>query len=299
MTQPSKDTLPGFLYALTAYLLWGFLPFYMKAVKDIPVAEVIAHRILWSLPIAFAVLAWQGRIGALAEVLRTPARLKYALASAALISVNWGIYVWSIGSGHALDAALGYYINPLFSIFLGAVLLKERLAPAQLAAIALAALAVGLLTFEAGRLPLAALGLTVSWGFYAYFKRQMPIGANEGFALEVLILTPPALAYLAYALLQGTAHFGGEAGSTVLLLGAGLVTAVPLMVYANGAKGLRLSTIGIMQYIAPSMILVIALVFFGETLGTAQIAAFALIWAALVLYTGAMLHASRISGRET
>jgi len=290
----------GFLFALTAYLMWGFLPFYMKAVKDIPVAEVIAHRILWSLPIAFGVLAWQGQVSGMLDVLRNPARLKYALACAALISVNWGIYVWAIASGHALDAALGYYINPLFSIFLGAMLLGERLTKPQMAAIALAALAVLILTIEAGRVPFVALGLTVTWGFYAYFKRQMPIGANEGFALEVLILAPLAVGYLAFATVRGTAHFGTDTPTTLLLLAAGLVTAVPLMIYANGAKGLRLSTIGIMQYIAPSMILVIAVTVFGETLGPAQIAAFSLIWAALALYTLPMLRGARLAaGRES
>jgi chloramphenicol-sensitive protein RarD len=188
----------------------------------------------------------------------------------------------------------------LFSVFLGAVLLGERLTKPQIAAIALAALAVLILTIEAGHVPLVALGLTVTWGFYAYFKRQMPIGANEGFALEVLILTPLALGYLAFAALRGTAHFGADTVDTLMLLGAGLVTAVPLMIYANGAKGLRLSTIGIMQYIAPSMILVIALTVFGETLGPAQIAAFALIWTALALYTLPMLLGARaVSGRET
>jgi len=300
MAQPSKDTMRGFLFALTAYLMWGFLPFYMKAVKDIPVAEVIAHRILWSLPIAFGVLAWQGQVSGMLDVLRNPARLKYALACAALISVNWGIYVWAIASGHALDAALGYYINPLFSIFLGAMLLGERLTKPQMAAIALAALAVLILTIEAGRVPFVALGLTVTWGFYAYFKRQMPIGANEGFALEVLILAPLAVGYLAFATVRGTAHFGTDTPTTLLLLAAGLVTAVPLMIYANGAKGLRLSTIGIMQYIAPSMILVIAVTVFGETLGPAQIAAFSLIWAALALYTLPMLRGARLAaGRES
>ena len=298
-----RDTQAGFLYALTAHLLWGFLPFYMKAVKDIPTAEVIAHRILWSLPIAFAVLAWQGQFSGLLAVLRTPARLKYALACAALISVNWGIYVWAIGSGHALDAALGYYINPLFSIFLGAVLLGERLTKAQIAAIALAAVAVLILTIAAGRVPLVALGLTVTWGFYAYFKRQMPIGANEGFALEVLILSPLALGYLAFAAAQGTAHFGSGTAATLLLMGAGLVTAVPLMIYANGAKGLRLSTIGIMQYIAPTMILIIAVLVFGETLGPAQMIAFPMIWAALALYTLPLLRKAPVpdapSGRES
>lgn len=306
MTTPStrpenRDTLRGFLFALTAYLMWGFLPFYMKAVAAVPTPEVIAHRVLWSLPIALIVVGVLGKLSVLWEVIRTPWKLGLGLACAALISVNWGIYVWSIGSGHALDAALGYYINPLFSIFLGAVLLGERLTRPQIGAIVLAAIAVAVLTYEAGQVPVAALGLTVTWGFYAYLKRRMPIGANEGFALEVLILSPFALGYVAWLARSGQAVFGADMHLTWLLTGAGLVTAVPLMIYANGAKGLRLSTIGIMQYIAPSMILVIALLFFGEHFGRAQMVAFPLIWAALALYTLPMLRGRVVvpSGRES
>jgi chloramphenicol-sensitive protein RarD len=297
MNDRSEDTARGFGFALTAYLLWGFLPFYMKAVATIPTAEVIAHRILWSLPIAGGVLLWQGRVGALGQVLRTPHQLVMGAICAALISVNWGMYVWAIGAGHALDAALGYYINPLFSVFLGAVLLGERLTRPQIAAIALAALAVTILTIAAGHVPFVALGLTVTWGFYAYFKRRLPIGANEGFTLEVLILAPFALGFLIWQHGQGAGQFGTSLGTSALLAAAGLVTAVPLMVYANGAKGLRLSTIGIMQYIAPSMIMVFALVFFGETMGRAQMIAFPMIWAALALYTWPMLRA-RMSGES-
>jgi chloramphenicol-sensitive protein RarD len=214
--------------------------------------------------------------------------------TAALISVNWGIYVWAIGSGHALDAALGYYINPLFSVFLGAVLLRERLAPAQWVAIALAAAAVAVLTWDAGRVPVVALGLTVTWGFYAYFKRSLPIGPNQGFTLEVLLLLIPALGFVIWLLARGESHLVQTTGTdTALLLFSGVVTAVPLMVYANGAKLLRLSTIAIMQYIAPTMIFLIAVFVFGEPMGHARMIAFPMIWAALVIYTGSMLRQSR------
>ena len=186
--------------------------------------------------------------------------------TAALISVNWGIYVWAIGSGHALDAALGYYINPLFSIFLGALLLGERLTRGQMAAIALAAAAVAVLTWEAGRLPVVALGLTLTWGFYAYLKKSLPIGPNQGFLLEVLILLLPALGYVLLAVRRRGPGISlpGSAADTWLLLGCGIVTAVPLMIYANGAKRLRLSTIAIMQYIAPTMIFLTAVFVFDE-----------------------------------
>ena len=286
------DSLSGFLYALTAYLLWGFLPLYMKALAHIPPVEVIAHRVVWSVPIAVAVIAWLGRTADLRTALRSPRMLGMGAMTAALISVNWGIYVWAIGSGHALDAALGYYINPLFSIFLGAVLLGERMGRTQMVAIALAVVAVGILTWEAGRLPVVALGLTVTWGFYAYLKRRLPIGPNQGFTLEVLILLAPALAYIGWLQATGSGHFlEGVAWDNALLLGCGIVTAVPLMIYANGAKRLTLSTIAIMQYIAPTLIFLTAVFVFGEPFSGVKLVAFALIWTALVIYSAPMLAA--------
>lgn len=294
MTATTGDSPRGFAFALTAYLLWGFLPLYMKALAHIPPAEVIAHRVIWSVPIAGLVLLALRRVGDIPAALRSPRMLGMALVTAALISVNWWIYVWSIANGKALDAALGYYINPLFSIALGAVLLGERLGRLQIAAVALAAAAVALLTWQAGRLPIAALGLTVSWGFYAYFKKSLPIGPNQGFLLEVLLLTPPALAYVVWLSVTGQSHFLTlPARDTWLLLGCGVVTAVPLLVYANGAKLLRLSTIGIMQYIAPTMIFVIAVFRFGEEFDRARMIAFPMIWAALVLYTLPLIRQAR------
>lgn len=283
MPRENIDTPQGLAFAITAYVLWGFLPLYMKLVAHIPAAEVVAHRVLWSVPVAGLLLVVLGRTKELRAALKSPRTLGMACVTAALISVNWGIYVWSIATGHALDAALGYYINPLFSIALGAVLLRERLTPTQLLAIGLAAAAVVVLTVEAGRLPWVAIALTLSWGFYAFFKKQLPVGPNQGFMLEVLILTPPALGYLAYMSVTGGTHFQGV--DIWLLMGCGLVTAVPLIVYANGAKLLRLSTIGILQYIAPTMIFLIAVFVFGEEFGRARMIAFPMIWAALVIYS--------------
>jgi chloramphenicol-sensitive protein RarD len=292
------DTLPGFLYALMAYLLWGFLPLYMKALAHIPPVEVIAHRVLWSVPIAVAVIAFLGRTDDLKAALRSPRMLGMGAATAALISVNWGIYVWAIGSGHALDAALGYYINPLFSIFLGAVLLGERMGKTQMAAIALAVVAVGILTWEAGRLPVVALGLTLTWGFYAYLKRRLPIGPNQGFTLEVLILLIPAAGYITWLMANGSGHFlVGVTWDNTLLIGCGLVTAVPLMIYANGAKRLTLSTIAIMQYITPTLIFLTAVFIFGEPFSGVKLVAFSLIWVALVIYSAPLLVARFGAGR--
>ena len=294
----NEDSLRGFGFALAAYLLWGFLPLFMKALAHISPAEVIAHRVIWSIPIAGAVLWATGRTADLMTALRTPRMIGMAALTAALITVNWGIYVWAIGTGHTLDAALGYYINPLFSVFLGAVLLGERLSRPQVAAIALAALAVGVLTIEAGKLPLTALALTVTWGFYAYFKKSLPIGPNQGFFLEILLLLAPALGYVGWLSWSGQSHFmTAVPRDTVLLLCCGLVTAVPLMIYANGAKLLRLSTIGILQYIAPTMIFLTALFVFDEPFGRAQMIAFPMIWLALLIYTASMVQQARAASR--
>ena len=292
--QANEDSPRGFVLATTAYLIWGVLPLYMKALAHIPPAEVIAHRVLWSIPIAGLVLLVTGRTGDLKIAVRSPRMLGMAVVTACLISVNWGIYVWAIANGYALDAALGYYINPLFSVFLGAVLLGERLSRLQIAAVALAAAAVLILTLASGRVPLVAFGLTLSWGAYAFFKKALPIGPNQGFLLEVLILMPAALAYLGWLGLQGEGHFlGGTTRDLWLLLGTGVVTAVPLLVYANGAKLLRLSTIGILQYIAPTMIFLTAVLIFGEAFDAARRVAFPMIWLALVIYTGSMLRRTK------
>lgn len=294
MTSTHSDTPKGFAFAMAAYFLWGFLPLYMKAMADISPVEVLAHRVLWSVPIAAMVLWIMGRTQDLKAALTTPRTLVMGAVTASLISINWGVYIWAIVSGHALDAALGYYINPLFSVFLGAVLLGERLNAVKWVAIGLALVAVVILTIDAGRLPFVAIALTVSWGFYAYFKKSLSIGPNQGFLLEVLLLTPPALAFVLYLTMQGSGHFlTGNHKNTLLLLGCGVVTAVPLMLYANGAKLLRLSTIGMLQYIAPTMIFLIAVFVFHEPFGQARMVAFPLIWLALVLYTSSLWQEAR------
>jgi chloramphenicol-sensitive protein RarD len=290
----NEDSLGGFLYALGAYFMWGFLPIYMKMVAHISPVEVVAHRVLWSLPIAAGIIWALGRTNDLRAALRAPKMLGMAAITAMLVSINWGIYVWAIGSGQALEAALGYYINPLFSVALGATLLGERLNRVQMAAIALATLAVAMLTWEAGRLPLVALSLTVSWAAYAFFKRSLPIGPNQGFFLEVMLLSPIAFVYVIWVQANGHGHFlTGLASDTALLLGCGVVTAVPLMVYANGAKRLRLSTIGIMQYITPTMIFLLAVLVFKEPFGGLKLVAFPMIWLAQVIYSWGLFRQAR------
>jgi len=290
----SQDTPQGLLFAGGAYVIWGFLPLYMKLLSHIPVAEVIAHRVIWSVPVAAVVLIILRRTDTLREAFRNPRMLAMGCVTAALISLNWGLYVYAIVSDHALDAAIGYYINPLFSVFLAAVLLGEKLNRAQLVAVGLAFVAVLVLIFDADRTPWLAFGMMLTWGFYALAKKSLPIGPNQGFLMEVLILLPPALAYAVYIGTTGGAHFmTGSTYDTWLLLGCGVVTAVPLLFYANGAKRLRLSTIAIMQYIAPTMILLNAVFIFGEPFGRARAIALPLIWLALVIYTVSMIRQMR------
>lgn len=280
------DSLKGFLLALAAYLIWGGLPLYLSLLRHVPVGEVLAQRVVWAVPVALLVLLALGRTRDLMRALVTPRLLAMAGLTAALVTLNWGIYLYAILSGRSLEAALGYFINPLFSILLGALVLRERLSRAQWAAVALAASAVALLTIEAGGLPVLALSLTVTWGLYALAKRALPIGPNQGFTLEVLILAPFALGWLLW---EG-AHHGLAFGATgwqdvLLLMGTGVLTAVPLMLYANGAKMLRLTTIALMQYIAPTFVFLTAVFVFGEPFSGARLVAFPMIWSALVLYS--------------
>jgi chloramphenicol-sensitive protein RarD len=279
----------GFVLALFAYLLWGLLPFYIKAVGHLPVLEVVAHRILWSVPIAAAVLIWLRRTGDFKQALRSPRMIGMAALTAAIISINWSIYLWAIIAGRTVEGALGYYINPLLNVVVGALLLGETLDRWQIAAVAMAVVAVSILTYEVGTLPWISLMLATSFAAYAYFRKTLPIGPSQGFLLEVLILSVPALAYILWLAATGEGHFGTTGMTdTLLLIGCGPITAVPLLLFAFGARLLRFSTIGLMQYIAPTMVFLIAVFVFDEPFGTAQAIAFALIWAALAVYTWSM-----------
>ncbi|MDG0982398.1 MAG: EamA family transporter RarD [Tateyamaria sp.] len=294
MTQQSGDTPKGLGFALGAYFLWGLLPIYMKMLSHIGPAEVVAHRIIWSVPIAGILLIILGRTKDLRVAISNPSMLIMGCVTAGLITINWGIYIWAIASGRTLDAALGYYINPLFSLALGVIFLRERPSPAQLIAIGLAVCAVAVLTISMGKVPWVSLGLTVSWGLYALCKKQLPIGPNQGFLLEVLILLVPALCYITYLGLTGQSSFlVGDMRTNWLLLGCGVVTAIPLILYANGAKELQLSTIAVLQYIAPTMIFLVAVFVFGEEFGNARIIAFPMIWLALIIYSTSMVRQMR------
>lgn len=283
--EKNDDTSIGLFYGVSAYFLWGVLPLYMKAMSHIPTLEIIGHRIIWSLPVVGFIVIVRGNTRNVISALKDPRQVLTSILTAFLLSINWGLYVWAITSGHALDAALGYFINPLFSIFLGAVFLKEKLNRVQWVAIIFVAFSVGLLTWDYGHLPYISLGMTFSWGIYGFLKKSLPIGPNQGFFLEILLLAPMAIVYIIYLEIVGGYFWAGSSADVFLLLGCGIVTAGPLLLFANGAKLLRLSTIGILQYLAPTMMFLIAIFIFKEEFGTIKFISFSIIWLSLIIYS--------------
>jgi chloramphenicol-sensitive protein RarD len=285
VSSADKSANAGFFYALTAYLLWGVLPLYMKAIEHIPAVEVVAHRILWSIPVAAVILVALGRTSDFVRALGNPKILGMMFVTAVLISINWGIYIWSISANIASQAALGYYINPLMSILLGMFLLGEKLDRLQIFAVLLAFFAVTMMTVAMGALPWVAIVLAISFTIYGYLRKTVDIGPTQGFLLEVILMAPFAAGYLIWLSINGANSFSGEGWNNWLLAGTGLATAIPLILYASGAKRLRLSTIGLMQYIAPTMIFLFAIFVFNEPISMWQLIAFVLIWTALALYS--------------
>ena len=295
--EPENAGMRGFIYGISAYLAWGIIPFYMKAVSHMPAIEVVAYRVLCSVPVAAVIILALGRTADLKRAFASPRLLAAAVLTATLISINWGIYVWSISVERTVEAAFGYYINPLVSIMLGAVFLGERFNRLQTVAIVLAVIAVAILTVHAGRLPWISLCLAFSFGFYGFFRKTMPIGPTQGFFLEVILLSVPSLILVLAR--EGTGHFlAGNPVDTWLLLLAGPVTAIPLILYAWGAKLLPLSTIGLMQYVTPTMIFLIAVFVFREPFAVWQLVAFCFIWTALALYSWSTLKDVRARARK-
>jgi chloramphenicol-sensitive protein RarD len=282
-TQSSAATAPnpearGFIYAGTAYLIWGGLfPLLMKLVAHIPSAEVIAYRVIWSVPIAAAVVIWLGRTADIRAALRSPRTLLMATVTAAAVTINWGVYVWAIAVNRTVEAALGYYINPLVTV-----------------AIALAAVGVALVAIDTGGVPWISLVLAFSFAIYGFLRKTLPIGPSQGFFLETMILLIPALPYVIWLAATGQGHFiAGDGSDTFWLLVCGPATAVPLLLYGFGAKLLRITTIGIMQYIVPTGLFLLAVFVFGEPFGLHRAVAFAFIWVALIIYTASLLMRRR------
>jgi chloramphenicol-sensitive protein RarD len=277
----------GLLYGAGAYIIWGLLPIYWKALQQVPALEILAHRIVWALVVTVALVALRrGGWAWLREALRTPRVLGAFALSALLLSVNWGLYIWAVNAGHVVETSLGYFINPLVNVLLGVLFLRERLRIGQGLAVAVALCGVLYLTLQLGSPPWIALCLGFSFGFYGLLRKTASLGSLEGLTFETLLIALPAAAYLIWAELVGGGAFW-HAGplASLLLAGAGLVTAVPLLLFAGGARRVTLTTMGILQYIAPTLQFTLGVTLFGEPLSRERLIGFALVWAALLIYT--------------
>lgn len=274
------------LYAALSFSIWGMFPLYFKALQAITPLEILVHRILWSLVFVAMLLALRRQWAWLGNVLRQPKVLAGFSLSSLLLTGNWLLYIWSVNNGRVVDASLGYFINPLVSILLGFLLLHERLRPVQWIAVALAAAGVAWLTWQGGHLPWIGLSLAISFGGYGLLRKTALLGPLEGLSLETLLLFPFALGYLMYLTLTGHNTFlAAPEASQWLLVAAGPITAIPLLLFAAGARRIPLSLLGLLQYLSPTLQLLLGVWLYHEPFGLVRMAGFGVIWAGLALYS--------------
>ncbi len=295
-TSQRESATSGVIFAGLAFVWWGLFPLYFRLVDAVPPGEILAHRIVWCLLFLSVVMTVRGQWAWLAMALRSPKVLGAFIASALMIAGNWTLYIWSVNNGHVVDASLGYFITPLVNVLFGTTLLGERLRPAQWSALALAGLGVAWLTWQAGHLPWIALGLAATFGSYGLLRKIGSLGALEGLALETLLLAPIAAGALAFWAWQGTGTFpSADIRVDIWLIALGPITAVPLLMFAAGARRLSMTTLGLLQYIGPTIQFMVGLWIFGEPFGGPRAVGFGLIWAALVLYSAeGWRHGSRV-----
>jgi len=275
----------GIAYASAAYLLWGVFPIYFKALLGVAPLEILAHRIVWSLAVCAALLLLLRRLRWLAELRRQPRVLLWFVGSSVAVAINWFVYIWAVNSGRVVDASLGYFINPLVNVLIGAVFLHERLRRAQWTAVGVAAAGVLWLTWQAGAVPWIGLVLGLSFGIYGLLRKTAALGAIEGLTLETVLLAPIAAAYLIWLVQAGQSEFAnGGASTRLLLLAAGPVTAAPLLLFAAGARRIPFSTLGLLQYLGPSLQLLIGVWLYDEPFAERAFG-YALIWIALAVFS--------------
>lgn len=275
----------GVLAVSAAFVIWGLFPLYLRPLTHVPALEVIGHRIVWCALFVMGWLAWKARLPEVWSAFRDRGVLGRLLLSSALIAVNWGIYVWAVSNGRVVEASLGYFINPLVNVLLGVLVLGERLNPRQWLAVGFAAVGVGWLTVAAGGLPWVSLALAISFGTYGLIRKVMNVGAVPGLAVETLLLAPVALAWLAWLDRSGAGHFGAPPLHVDLLLaGSGLITALPLAFFSTGARLIPYSLVGIIQYIGPTLQLLLGVFLYGEPFTGARALGFCIIWVGLAVF---------------
>lgn len=289
----------GIVYTTIAFSAWGVLPFYWKALHEVPAVEILAHRILWSFIFIFLVLAIRKRIKP-REFLRNTRNRNSLIVTSLLIGLNWLTYVYAVNSGRIVEASMGYYINPLFSVFLGVVILKERLNLVQLSAFVLACIGVLYLTIQYGKFPWIAVLLAGAFGLYGLFKKTSNLESLPSLLIETMFLAPIALGIIIYqALIAKGSLFSSSPKIDLLFIFAGVVTTLPLYWFAQGAKRIPLSSVGFLQYIAPTLMLFIGVFLYRETFTLAHGISFGFIWIALTMYSLTLMKTSRSSGGIT
>ena len=275
----------GILNGLGAYALWGLFPIYWKLLQQVPALQVIGHRIAWSFVLLIVVILLTKQWKEFRSAALTPKTLGIYSIAAVLLSVNWLVYVWGVNAGFIIETSLGYFINPLLSVLLGVVFLRERLRPAQWLPVGLAAAGVIYLTLAYGRLPWIALSLAFSFGIYGLVKKLAPLGSLYGLTLETAIVLPMALLYLLVVDFTGTGAFLHQGALTdILLIGTGVVTSIPLLLFASAARQIPLTVIGILQYIAPTIQFLIGVFLYDEAFDQSRLIGFSLVWLALIIF---------------
>jgi chloramphenicol-sensitive protein RarD len=292
MAQRSERSL-GLIFGLSAYLLWGLFPLYWPLLKPASAYEIVAHRAIWTLVFCLIVLAFHKKLRKTISRIREPKIFFGLLATSALISVNWIVYIWATNAGHVVEASLGYYINPLVIIAFGVLLLKEKMRLGQWVAVGIASVGVAVLTIDYGRLPWIALALAISWGSYGVIKKVLDLGALEGLTIETMLSFIPYLAFLLILENNGTGQFGHDLGLSLLLLSAGAITAIPLLLFNGSTTRLPYTVIGLLQYITPTIQFSIGVWVRHEEMSTARWAGFAIIWCALIALAIDLVRSSR------
>ena len=283
----------GLLFGISAYIIWGLLPLYWKLVEEAGAYEILAHRGIWSLLICISLLALRKQLKSAYVMVRSSRTLSLLFLASGLLTINWGVYIWSVTVNRVVEAALGYYITPLINVTFGVLLLREKLRPSQWIAVALAAAGVVILTLGYGSLPWIALVLAISWGSYSLIKKSLNLGALETLSLETLFAFLPNLVFLFIIQGNGSAEFGSTWTISLLLFGAGAATVVPLLLFNGSTIRLPLSTVGLLQYITPTIMFFIGIFINNEDISMTKVIGFAFIWLALAVLSRDLYRSSR------
>ena len=283
----------GLVYGLSAYFFWGFLPIYWKHIKNASSFEILANRGVWSLILCIGLLAFRKQLGSTLSIIKSKRMFSFLAISSGLLTINWGVFIWAVGVNRVVESALGYYIAPLLNVLFGIMIFGESLRKLQWVAVSLGTISVLIITLEYHHFPWIAFSLALSWGTYSMVKKRIDLGALESLTIETLIAFIPNLGFIFFIENKGTAQFGEGASVTILLALAGVATVIPLLFFNGAVVRLPLSTLGLLQYITPTIFFLLGVIVFNEDMSAGKILGFTFIWAALVALSIDLLKSSR------